>query len=123
MCHFLSVYGDRSTYEKEYTKESTRTHTALPVAEHVQTSLPSSDYILSSRDTESAASQISQIQAALSNHAQHAEAQAALAKMHADIVKTATTSAGQAFISSTGMNRRIYNIIIKEISSVRSQIN
>ena len=97
----LAVYGDRTTFEKEYT-ESTHAHT-ITTAEHAQVTLPSSDYILSSRDTESAASQISQIQAALANHSQHAEAQAALAKMHSEIVKTVTTSAGHAPSSTTGI--------------------
>ena len=68
----------------------------LPTTDHIQTTLPSSEYLLSSRDPDSAAAQISQIQAALSSHSQHVETQAALAKMHSEIVKTATTSAGSS---------------------------
>ena len=78
----------------------------LPTTEQIQTALPSTEYLLSSRDHDAASAQISQIQAALASHSQHAETQAALAKMHSEILKTATTSAASSltgnFMNSYG---------------------
>ncbi len=81
MQNFFAVYGDRARFEKEYCLGS----------EHAQSSLPSSEYLLSSRELNGASSQV---QTSPTNHSQHAAAQAALAKMHSEIVKTTTTIAG-----------------------------